>query len=125
MASPTSTDTSTSAATDAQLRELFLTASPAPLDAAVLAELRAIMQLHSLDAQELWYKWESYSLKMGGDELRLDGDAARRLREDVQGGLERENRSKAHAHALAGRAARGGGVGTPRGAAARGDVLGL
>jgi len=81
--------------TDAELRERFTSAN-ADIEPDVLAELHSIMRLHSIDAQELWYKWESYSMKMGTEELKLDINTARALKENVQDTLERENRNKAH-----------------------------
>lgn len=79
---------------DAQLQELFSSANP-NLEPDVFAELTSIMRLHQIDAQELYFKWEAYSMKMGGDEVKLNIDTARGLKQDVQDGLERENRSKA------------------------------
>lgn len=81
-----------------ELRELFASAN-ADIDTDIMAELQSIMRLHSIDPQELWYKWESYSMKMGTEELKLDMATARALKESVQDNLERENRSKA-AHVL-------------------------
>lgn len=86
----------------------------------ILGELESILRLHSISPQELFYKWESYSLKMGSEETRLDLDTVRMFKKDVQDGLERENRAK-----HAGRADRRNAVAaTPRGAVT-GDVFGM
>lgn len=85
---------------DNELNDLFAsaTASGGPIEADVLTELQSIMRLHSLPPQELFYKWESYSIKMGQDDMKLDIDTVRALKQNVQDGLEKENR-KAKAHA--------------------------
>jgi DNA polymerase alpha subunit B len=106
-----------------ELNELFASALTAALEPDVLAELQSIMRLHSIPPQELFYKWESYSIKMGGDDMKLNIDTARALKKDVQDGLERESRNKAHAHART-TEKRGGGA-TPRNIANSGDVFGM
>jgi len=105
--------------TDAELKERF---APANLDIQpdVLAELNSIMRLHSIDVEELWYKWESYSMKMGADDMKLDIVAARALKQDVQDVLERENRSKAHLQSSNKRVGA-----TPRNVSSNGDVFGM
>ncbi|KAJ8064988.1 hypothetical protein OCU04_007292 [Sclerotinia nivalis] len=84
---------------DNELNDLFssATASGGPIEADVLTELQSIMRLHSIPPQELFYKWESYSIKMGQDDMKLDIDTVRALKQNVQDGLEKENRkTKAH-----------------------------
>jgi DNA polymerase alpha subunit B len=105
--------------TESELRERFVPAACAELEPDVLSELQSIMRLHSIDVQELWYKWESYSMKMGQDDMKLNIDTARALKQDVQDGLERENRSKAHLQTNK----RGGA--TPRNVTNSGDVFGM
>jgi DNA polymerase alpha subunit B len=90
------------------------------LEPDVLTELQSIMRLHSIPPQELFYKWESYSIKMGSDELKLNIDSARALKKDVQDGLEREIRGKAHV-----RSADKRGGATPRNVSNNGDVFGM
>jgi DNA polymerase alpha subunit B len=104
---------------DSQLQEVFSSASP-NLEPDVLAELSSVMRLHQIDPQELWYKWESYSMKMGLDDMKLNIDTARALKQDVQDGLERENRSKAQVL----NSTRRGGA-TPRNVTNAGDVYGV
>ena len=105
--------------TETELKERFAPANP-DIEADVLSEMNSIMRLHSLDPQELWYKWESYSMKMGQDDMKLNIDTARALKEDIQRGLETENRSKAHAL----NANKRGGA-TPRNVSSNGDVFGM
>lgn len=104
---------------DAQLQEIFSSANP-NLEPDVLGELTSIMRLHQIDPQELWYKWESYSMKMGADDMKLNIDTARALKQDVQDGLERENRSKAQALNSNRR-----GAATPRNVSSTSDVYGV
>ncbi|PBP18211.1 DNA polymerase alpha/epsilon subunit B [Diplocarpon rosae] len=74
------------------------------------------MRLHSIDVEELWYKWESYSMKMGSDDMKLNIETARALKRDVQDGLERDSRSKQHLHSNKRAGA------TPRAVTNNGDV---
>lgn len=101
-----------------ELQERFASAAGADLEEDVIAELKAIMQLHSIDVQELWYKWESYSMKMGADDMKLNIDTVRALRKDVQDGLERENR-KTHLQTNKRAGA------TPRSVQSNGDMFGM
>lgn len=105
---------------DAELKELFAAAN-SDMEPDVLAELNSIMRLHSIDAQELWYKWESYSIKMGSDDMKLNIDTARALKKDVQDALERDNRAKSHGL----NANKRGGGATPRNVSTNGDVFGM
>jgi hypothetical protein len=105
--------------TEAELKERFAPAGT-EIEADVLAELQSIMRLHSIDPQELWYKWESYSMKMGVDDMKLNIETARALKQDIQDGLERDNRSKAHALSSNKR-----GGATPRNVASNDDVFGM
>jgi hypothetical protein len=105
---------------DVQLVERFAPTG-AELEPDVMAELQSIMRLHSIDVQELWYKWESYSMKMGSDDMKLNIETARALKKDVQDSLERESRSKAHVlHSNK----RAGGA-TPRNVSSNADVFGM
>ena len=93
--------------------------SSIPLD--ILGELQSIMRLHSISTQELFYKWESYSIKMGSEETKLDLKTARAFKKDVQEILERETRGKAHVRG----ADKRGVHATPRATANNGDVYGM
>lgn len=102
------------------LNGYFCSSSDNGLPSDVLGELESILRLHSISAQELFYKWESYSLKMGSEETVLDLDTVRMFKKDVQDGLEREHRGK-HISRNDRRTAV---AATPR-AVANGDVLGM
>jgi len=104
---------------NAELQERFAPAGT-ELEPDVLTELRSIMRLHLIDVQELWYKWESYSMKMGSNDMKLNIDTVRALKEDIQDGLERDNRSKAHGL----KSTKRGGA-TPRNVGKSDDVFGM
>ncbi|KAK6584869.1 hypothetical protein PZA11_003093 [Diplocarpon coronariae] len=84
-------------ASNTEIQERFASAG-ANLESDAITELQSIMRLHSIDVEELWYKWESYSIKMGSDDMKLNIETARALKKDVQDGLERDSRSKQHLH---------------------------
>ncbi|KAK9774177.1 putative DNA polymerase alpha subunit B N-terminal-domain-containing protein [Seiridium cardinale] len=96
-----------------------------PLEPDMLAELQSIMRMHSLSAQDLFFKWESYCIKLDMDEMKLSVDTLRNLKRDIQDALERENRSQ-HAHVVKTEKRAGA---TPRTAAkgnvGSGDVFGI
>ena len=102
------------------LNSCFCRSSENGLPAEILGELESMLRLHSISPQELFYKWESYSLKMGSEDTRLDIDTVRMFKRDVQDGLEREHRGK-HATRTD---RRNGMVTTPRGVVT-GDVFGM
>ncbi|KAI1422994.1 DNA polymerase alpha/epsilon subunit B [Xylaria sp. FL1777] len=64
-----------------------------PLEHNVLVELKSIMHLHSLSVQDLFFKWESYCIKMDMDEMKLSVDTLGALKQDLLDALERNNRS--------------------------------
>lgn len=102
------------------LNELF--APPgATLTAEVTAELEHIIKLLSLSPQELFYKWESYVIKMDVDNTKMDFKTARDFKKDLQDALERESRAKGHVVHSAGKKTV---TATPR-AGGGGDVFGM
>ena len=60
-------------------------------------ELESMLRLHSITPQELFFKWESFSLKMGAEDTKLDLDTVRMFKKDIQDSLEREHRNKGNA----------------------------
>ena len=107
-----------------QLVELFAPQPDAELAPDVMGELQSMLRLHSIAPQELFYKWESYSLKMGADETRLDLNTARAFKTDLFESLERENRSKVHTRPGTDKRTAAGA--TPRNAVKNsGDVFGM
>jgi DNA polymerase alpha subunit B len=79
-----------------ELNERFAASAPDGLPEDVLAELQSILRLHAISPQELFYKWESYSLKMGPEDTSLNLDTVRAFKHDVQETLERESKGRAH-----------------------------
>lgn len=102
-----------------ELREHFSTPN-GDLTPEILGEMQSIMRLHSIDPQELMYKWESYSIKMGAETTHLDLKTIRDFRKDLQEILERESRGKAHVSSATKRMAP-----TPRPGVGGGDVFGM
>ncbi|KAI1753527.1 DNA polymerase alpha/epsilon subunit B [Xylaria castorea] len=75
-----------------ELNERFGTGDK-PLEHNVLVELQNIMELHSLSPQDLFFKWESYCIKMDVDEMKLSVETLGALKQDLLDALERNNRS--------------------------------
>ncbi|KAF2705926.1 DNA polymeras-like protein alpha/primase associated subunit [Pleomassaria siparia CBS 279.74] len=67
------------------------------LPSEILGELQSLLRLYSISPEELDFKWQAYSMKMGGEDNKLDLKAARDFRKNLQDTLERESRSKAQA----------------------------
>jgi DNA polymerase alpha subunit B len=106
--------------TKEDLNGYFSPSSDNGLPPEILGELESMLRLHSISPQELFYKWESYSLKMGSEDTKLDLNTVRMFKKDVQDGLEREHRGKHTAR----NDRRNGAAATPRGAIT-GDVFGM
>ncbi|KAJ5946810.1 hypothetical protein N7454_003649 [Penicillium verhagenii] len=104
----------------AELNQLFAGTFPNGLPKDVLAELQSIMRIYSITAEEVFYKWESYSMKMG-DEVTLNMTSVRALKQDIQEALERESRGKSDHRRHEKRSAV---TATPR-ASAGGDMFGM
>ena len=105
----------------AELNDLFAIPPVTELSPDVLGELQSILRLHSISPQELSYKWESYSMKMGSEQTKLDLTTARAFKKDLQEMLERESRGKAHLRSVDKR----GAYATPRSTGKGDDVFGM
>ena len=105
----------------AELNELFAVPPATELPPDTLGELQSILRLHSVSPQELSYKWESYCMKMGSEQTKLDLTTARAFKKDLQEMLERESRGKAHARSVDKR----GAFATPRSTGKGDDVFGM
>lgn len=91
-----------------------------PLPADVATEFQHIIRLLDLSAQEIFFKWESYVIKMGVERTKLDYQTVRDFKKDLQDALERDSRAKSHVvHGTAKKTAA-----TPR-AGGGGDVFGM
>ncbi|KAK3402860.1 DNA polymerase alpha subunit B N-terminal-domain-containing protein [Sordaria brevicollis] len=78
----------------AELNERFGTAN-AELSPDVIYELQSIMRLHELGVQDMFFKWESYCIKMDMDQPKMTMGTVRRFKQDLQDTLERANRAQA------------------------------
>ena len=105
-----------------ELNTLFAPPPATELAPDILGELQSILRLHSTSPQELFFKWESYSIKMGSEETKLVLNTVRAFKKDVQESLERENRGKVHVRSTD---KRSGVHGTPRNTTGNGDVFGM
>ncbi|KYK61530.1 hypothetical protein DCS_02672 [Drechmeria coniospora] len=75
---------------DADIHDRF---SPnKPLEPDVVAELRSMMRLHDLSAEDLYFKWESYCIKLDLDAQDLRLKHVRNLKQSIQDALERNHR---------------------------------
>lgn len=88
------------------------------LEPDVLGVLESIMRLYSIDPQQLFWKWESYCLKMGPEDTKLDLSTARMFQKDVQDNLEHNYQGKPSARKPAVAA-------TPRSTVKSNDVYGM
>ncbi|KAF2745001.1 DNA polymeras-like protein alpha/primase associated subunit [Sporormia fimetaria CBS 119925] len=86
----------------------------------ILGELKSMLRLYEVSPEELDFKWQAYSMKMGAEETQLDLKTARIFKSNLQDTLERESRAKAQAR---GNTKRTGPV--PRAAKAADDVFGM
>ncbi|KAK3712012.1 DNA-directed DNA polymerase alpha subunit pol12 [Vermiconidia calcicola] len=102
------------------VNELF--APPgSPLPADVVNEILSILRLHSISPQELFYKWESYVIKMGTENMKMEYKTVKDFKKDLQDALERESRAKGHVMQSATKKA----APTPRAGGGGGDVFGM
>ena len=77
-----------------ELLEHFAPQPEGELNPDLMTELQSMLRLHSISPQELFFKWESYSIKMGAEETKLNLATVRAFRADLLDGLVRENRTK-------------------------------
>jgi DNA polymerase alpha subunit B len=83
------------AETTAELREYFAMGAT-DLEPDIASELQSIMRLHQLSAEDMFYKWESYCIKMDMDTSSLSITSVRSFKQDVQDALEKSNRLQTH-----------------------------
>lgn len=94
----------------------------ASLPSDVLHELLSILKLHGLSVEELFWKWESYCIKMGSEDTQLEYKTSRDFKKDLQDALERDSRAKGHVMHSANKKT----AATPRAAGGSGgDVFGM
>jgi len=67
-----------------------------PLEPDVASELRSIMRLHELPPEDMYYKWDAYCMKMDANDMKVSLATLRAFKQDLQDGLERNNRAPVH-----------------------------
>lgn len=102
-------------AENAAIKEHF---SPnAPLEPDVLTELRSTADLHGLSAEDLFYKWESYCIRLEADASAVTLTTARAFKRHTLDELEKSNQARAEQKRVAA---------TPRGVKGKGgDVYNM
>lgn len=106
---------------ESELNELFAIPPVAELSPDVLGEMQSILRIHSISPTELSYKWESYTMKMGTEQTKLDLNTARAFKRDLQEMLERDSRGKTHQRSADKKSTHA----TPRSTTKGGDVFGM
>ena len=76
------------------VNEVFAPPPAAALTPDVLGEIQSILRIHSTTSQELFFKWEAYTIRMGLETSKVDLDTVRAFKKDLQEALERESRAK-------------------------------
>ncbi len=72
---------------EADLQRLF--SANKAIEPDILSELESMMRLHDLSAEDLFFKWESYCIKMDLDAGALTLANARGLKQSIQDALEK------------------------------------
>ncbi|KAF7545587.1 hypothetical protein G7Z17_g9065 [Cylindrodendrum hubeiense] len=75
---------------DAELQSRFPSPNK-PLEPDVLSELESIMRLHNLSAEDLYFKWESYCIKLDIDAQDISLEVVRNLKQSIQDTLEKSH----------------------------------
>ncbi|KAG8159192.1 hypothetical protein KVR01_010853 [Diaporthe batatas] len=102
-----------------ELNELF-GAGDKGLGQDVVVEMQSIMRLHSLQPQDLFFKWESYCIKLDIEATQPSYEKMRGFKQDLQDALEKSTRTQSHAKPDKHRVGA-----TPRAGAKGGDVFGM
>jgi len=89
------------------------------LEPDVVTVLQSIMRMHQLSVEDLYFKWESYCIRMEADERQPSMDRLRAFKQDLQDALEKSSRSQVHIKTEKRVAA------TPRAVVKNGDVFGM
>lgn len=103
-----------------KLNELFATPG-GTLPDDVMNELLSTARLHTISPQELFFKWESYVIKMGVENTKLEFKTVKDFKKDLQDALDRESRAKGHQQVHSTKKA----APIPRASSGGGDVFGM
>lgn len=80
---------------EAEIKEFFASGDK-DIESDVLSELQSIMRLHEISAEDLFYKWESFCIKMDMDATNPEIAHIRNFKKDIQDALEKSNRQQTH-----------------------------
>lgn len=75
---------------DAEIQSRF--APNGALEPDVLSELQSMARLHDISAEDLYFKWESYCIKMDVDAQAVTLSNVRGLKQSIQDELEKSQR---------------------------------
>lgn len=78
-----------------ELNERFTTGDK-PLPSDVVAEMQSIMRLHNLSPEDLYFKWESYCIKLDMDAAQPSFDKMNAFKQNLLDALEKSTRTQAH-----------------------------
>lgn len=62
----------------------------------VTVEMQSIMRLHDLSPEDLYFKWESYCIKLDIDAANPSFDKMRDFKQGLQNDLEKSTRTQVH-----------------------------
>lgn len=102
-----------------ELNELF-GAGDKGLGQDVVVEMQSIMRLHNLEPQDLFFKWESYCIKLDIEATQPSYEKMRGFKQDLQDALEKSTRTQSQTKPDKHRVGA-----TPRAGAKGGDVFGM
>jgi DNA polymerase alpha subunit B len=60
----------------------------------IVAEFLSMLRIYAIDDQELFFKWESYCIKMGSEDTKLNFDTVCAFKKDVQEQLEKTSKAR-------------------------------
>ena len=86
----------------------------------VVLELQSIAKIHGLSVEDMFWKWESYCMKLDKPDMKVNMTTTRAFKQDLQDALERRIRSHPF-HTKTEKKV----TATPRAAAMGGDVFGM
>lgn len=104
--------------TVAELNQFFGAADKG-LTQDVVVEMQSIMRLHNLSPEELFFKWESYCIRLDMDDIRPTYEKMRAFKQSLQDALEKATRTQVHSKPEKRLGA------TPRATAKGADVFGM
>ncbi|RPA95183.1 DNA polymerase alpha, subunit B [Choiromyces venosus 120613-1] len=64
----------------------------------VLGELESMLKIYNIPAEELFYKWESYCIKMGPEDTKLNLNTVQAFKKDTREIFEKDMKSKTRLH---------------------------